>query len=61
MKYIDRVRISFHIDWRDDDDKSFTEYEVIDDVNLSFDKNVEWLLDDIEQQRNKEEELNEIK
>ena len=55
MKYIDRVKITFHIDWRDHDDDSFSEYEVINDVDLSFDKNIDWILDDLEQQRNADE------
>jgi hypothetical protein len=55
MKYIDRVKFSFHIDWRDDEDDSFNEHEVIEDVDLGFDKNIDWLLDDIEQQKNADE------
>lgn len=55
MKYIDRVKFSFHIDWRDDEDDSFNEHEVIDDVDLGFDKNIDWILDDIEQRRNADE------
>lgn len=55
MKYIHRWRMAFHIDWRDSDDKSFTEYKIIDDVGLNHIKEIEWYLEGLEEERNKDE------
>lgn len=56
-KYISKYRVVVHLTWEDDEDPSFQEYTVEEDVDFGCAKEIDWFLEAVEQQRNKEEEI----
>ena len=53
-KYISSSKISLEIEWSDTDNDDYSETEILNNINFGCEKEIDWLLESIEHDRNEQ-------
>lgn len=51
-KYISSSKITLEVEWSDTENDEFSESETFNNINFGCEKEIDWLLESIEHQRN---------